>query len=388
MRSTLRLGALALALPAAALAALAAQARADETASRTYDWALVYYMAYDNNLEGCGRPILDMLGKGVTSDEVVVTCQADFTDAEGMRRYTITSAGERVETIPEEGSAEEESLRDYLEWVRATYPARRVALVFLNHGGRLGQMSYDERPGREGGQDWLEVHETSRVVAAWREAVKKDGGEVELCFLQQCGKGTLENYHAFRDTARVIMGSQTTIGAPNYYYEKAIQWACANPQGTGEELASKIREFETPNMFTTYSAFRSSALEQLPEKLAPVLAPLLAKEKVAIPRGLRACFDQPPDELFVDALALLGGLYEANELDAAPFDAFAAWVRDELISGHRVSPARERVAGSWCGFSIYVPRSVRALKRYEHYPIYHDTDLDDLARKLLAPAPR
>ncbi len=380
MKPTLRLTALAL-----ALAALATPARADDTAARTYDWALVYYMAYDNNLEPCGRPILDMLAKGVTSEKVVVTCQADFTDQEGMRRYTITTAGEREERVEGEGSAEEETLRDYLEWVRATYPAKRLALVFLNHGGRLGQMSADDNPGREGGQKWLEVHETSRVVATWREAVKKDGGEVELCFLQQCGKGTLENYYGFRDSARVIMGSQTVVGAPNYYYEKAIQWACANPQGTGEELAAKIREFEPPNMYTTYSAFREAALEELPAKLAPVLAPLVSKDTVTIPRGLRACFDQPPDELFVDGLALLEGLYTANEVERAPLDTFAAWVREELICGHRVSPARERVAGSWCGFSIYVPRSVRALMRYEHYPIYHDTDLDELTRKLLGP---
>lgn len=231
------------------------------------------------------------------------------------------------------------------------------------------------------------MHETSRVVAAWREAVKKDGGEVELCFLQQCGKGTLENYYAFRDAARVIMGSQTTVGAPNYHYERAIKWACANPEGTGEELAAKIREFEPPNMFTTYSAFRSTALEELPKRLAPVLEPLVAKETLTIPRGLRACFDQPPDELFVDGLALLGGLYEANEVDRAPLDVFAAWVRDELMCGHRVSPARENVAASWCGFSIYVPRSQRALKRYEHYPIDHDTALDELVQKVLASAP-
>ncbi|MCW8139466.1 MAG: hypothetical protein KIT58_11260 [Planctomycetota bacterium] len=377
-----------LALAPLALAAsllLGGGARAEQTATKPWDWVLVYYMAYDNNLEPCGRPILDMLGKGVKSPRLVVTCQADFTDNEGMRRYTITHEGEKVEAVPGEGSAEEETLRDYLEWVRLTFPGRRLALIFLNHGGKLGEMSLDENPGREGGQNWLEVHETSRVVAAWREAVKKDGGEVELLFLQQCGKGALENYHAFRDGGRVIMASQTVVGAPNYYYEKALRWAGQHPEGTGEELAAKIREFEPANMFTTYTAMRGAALEELPARLEPVLAPLLKKEQLAAPTGLRSCFDQPPDELFIDGLALLEGLYTQNEVDRAPLDAFATWVREELLCGHRVSPARERVASSWCGFSIYLPRSRRALERYSHYPIYRETRLDDLVGRLLPP---
>lgn len=377
----------------ALVAALTGTASAQGAAPKPErDWTFVYYMSYDNNLEGCGRPILDMLGKGVSSPRLAVTCLADFTD-EGLHRYTFTSEhGERVEDLPGEGSAEEETLRDYLEWARVTYPAKRMALVFLDHGGRLGQMSNDDNPGREGGQNWLEVHETSRVVATWREAVQKDGGEVELMFLQQCGKGTLENYYGFRDAARVIMGSQTVVGAPNYYYTKTLQWAAGHPQGTGEELAAQIRLHEPPNMFTTYSAFLGEELEELPARLAPVLEPLLKKEALAAPRGLRGCFDSPPDELMIDGLALLEGLYTTNELDRAPLEAFSRWARDELMCGHRVSPARERVASTWCGFSIYVPRSRRALKRYEHYPIYAETELDALLERLLvspaAAAPR
>lgn len=372
---------------AASLALLAAPVVADDTrAAPALDWTFVYYMSYDNNLEGCGRPILDMLGKGVTAPNVVVTCQADFTDEEGMRRYVLTKDGERVEQVPGEGSAEEETLREYLDWARRTHPAKKVALVFLDHGGRLGQMSNDDNPGREGGQEWLEVEETSRVVADFRAAVKREGGEVELLFLQQCGKGTLENYYAFRDSARVVMGSQTVVGAPNYYYTETLRWAAANPGGDGVALAEQIRQHEPPNMFTTYSAFRGAALEALPERLEPALAPLLARETVALPVGVRPCFDMPPDELMIDGFALLDALYDANGLDRAPLDAFTAWVREELLCGHRVSPARTRTAGTWCGFSIYLPRSTRALRRYDHYAIYGATELDELVARLLRTA--
>jgi hypothetical protein len=372
---------------AASLALVAAPVVADDTrAQPPLDWAFVYYMSYDNNLEGCGRPILDMLGKGVTSPNIVVTCQADFTDEDGMRRYVLTKDGERVDPVAGEGSAEEETLREYLDWARRTYPAKKVALVFLDHGGRLGQMSNDDNPGREGGQTWLEVEETSRVIADYRAAVREAGGEVELLFLQQCGKGTLENYYAFRDGARVVMGSQTNVGAPNYYYTETLRWAAAHAEADGVALAERLRENEPPNMFTTYTAYRASALEELPARLEPLLAPLLAKETVALPAGVRPCFDMPPDEMMIDGFALLGALYDSNGLEKAPLDAFTAWAREELICGHRVSPGRTRTASSWCGFSIYLPRSQRALRRYDHYAIYGATQLDELMGRLLQTA--
>jgi hypothetical protein len=369
------------------LLALAGAARADDTAARpARDWTIVYYMSYDNNLEACGRPILDMLGKGVTSANVVVTCQADFTAPDGMKRYVETKDGETVAAVEGEGSAEEETVRDYLEWARTTYPARHFALVFLDHGGRLNQMSYDEHPA-EGGHDWLDVVDTAQVITTWRDAVRRQGGEVELLFLQQCGKGTLENYHALRGAARVILGSQTSIGAPNSYYPEAIRWACEHPDGSGEELAAQVRDREGDDMFTTYTAVRGDALETLPDHLAPVLAPLVAKEPMALPAGIRPCFDMPPDELMVDGFALLEALYEANDLDRAPLDAFEAWAKDTLIAGHRVSPKRTKVAGDWCGFSLFVPGSRRALARYaDRYPIYQQTQLDEVMDHLLKSA--
>ena len=372
-------GVLALALLPALLPAGAGAgvARADEAPTTTKRWkyALVYYMNYDNNLEPCGRPILDMLGRGVVSDDVVVTCQADFTDREGLRRYVLTKGKEEVERLAGEDSAATSTLRDYLAWVRDRFPAERYAVIFLDHGGRLGEMSSDEKPEQPDGPKWLEVVETAKACAEWRRTLQ---GSVELLFLQQCGKGTLENYHAFRETAKVVMGSQTIVGAPNTYYEAVLKAVCAEPTLDGEALATKIREGDAPNMFTTYTTVREAALAELPARLEPVLAPLLAREQLALPARLRPCFDMAPDEVFYDAKALLEGLYAANELDAAPLADLFAWLERELLAGHRVSPRRVDVGGTWCGLSIFVPLSAQARARYPHYPIFQETKLDEL----------
>jgi hypothetical protein len=406
----------ALPLLALALALAAPSARADERAPAPREWHLAYYMAYDNNLEGAGRPILDMLKRGLSGEDVVVTCQADFRAQDGMKRYVLTSAGETVEAVEGEGSAEAASLRDYLDWVKTKHPARRYAVIFLDHGGKLGELSVDELPAKlPPGTDpkkakvrprWLEVVETAGVLSTWRKKLPA-GQQVELMFLQQCGKGALENYHAFRESAKVLMGSQTIVGAPNAYYTEVVQALCAKPAVDGEALAAAIRDAETPNMFTTYTTVRGAAMADLPAKLAPVLAPLMAKEKLEAGRydlktfaaaaqgrpapaalataegAIPTCFDQPGDEPFFDGLALLEALYAANGLDRAPLEAFATWAKGTMIAGHRVSPRHTEVAGSWCGFSIMVPISREAITRYAHYPIYRETQLDELLGKHL-----
>jgi hypothetical protein len=345
-----------------------------------YEWVVYYYMAYDNNLEKCGRPILDMIKSGITNDKVAVVVSADFRDTKGMQRFVLTQGKERVTQLTEEGSAEEETLAAELKWVRQNLRAKKYAVVFLNHGGALGQMSYDEQPGKEGGQKWLYPPHVAKALTQWRKQIKPS--EVELVFYQQCGKGSVENYHAMRTAARYVMGSQTVVGAPNHYYKATLSYLCQNPGIDGKELAKTITRTETPNMFTTYSTFSSKKLGDLPKRLDATLEPLLKLGEIKLPRGIKPCFDFGRREMFFDGLHLLRGLYTANALDPAPVEAFAKWISSDLITSHRVSPLKQKKAGDWCGFSIFFPVNPRLLTQYKDYPIYGASKIDEFYTSL------
>ncbi|MBE7491967.1 MAG: hypothetical protein HS108_09480 [Planctomycetes bacterium] len=363
--------------------------------SPAWDWVLFYYMGYDNNLGVFGRPILDMLNKGITGERVAVITVADFRGKGGMKRYEATKAGEKETALDTEDAADETTLKTQLEWTSKHYPAARYAVVFLDHGGRLSEMSHDETPGPSG-RDWLHVVKVAEVIANWRKDLP---GRLEHLFVQQCGKGALENYHAFAKAAPWVMASQTVVGAPNYYYTEVVKALCAKPDVDGKELAALIQKHETDNMFTTYTLVNNAAMEKLPEKLNAVLKPLLELETLrqpailaenprrneAKPEGAfcRRCFQPANDESFVDGLALLRALYDANGLDKAPCDTFAAWVKEDLVALHRVSPRATAKAGDWCGFSLYVPSTKAALERYKEYPIYKDTKLKELMARLV-----
>jgi hypothetical protein len=376
-----------------------APAGADDTKAEPvkadYDWVFFYYMAYDNNLEGCGRPILNMLKEGVTNDRVAVVTFADFTDKKGMKRYEATTAGEKETQLEVESSAHESTLKEQLEWTRDNYKADKYVIVFLDHGGALSEMSYDTYPGKGATQNWLHAVKVADVITEWRKGLS---GKLEFVFIQQCGKGTLENFHAFRDAAPYVMASQTVVGAPNYYYTDALKAVCEKPDVDGKEISHLFQQNETDNMFTTYTTMNDKALKEVSGKLDAVLKPLLEVKELKRPtildeykrRGEKApegascrmCFEGGPDEQMVDGIALLTALYDANELDKAALDTFAAWAKETLITEHRVSPRRESHAGTWCGFSLYVPKTTEALERYKDYPIYKDSKLEELMAKL------
>src|SRR4051794_40652516 len=81
-----------------------------------YDWGVVYFMSYDNNLETHGRTIIERIGAGISSERTIAAVQADFRDRGGMRRYTIRSSGIEVTRVDSENSASEHRFLDYLTW--------------------------------------------------------------------------------------------------------------------------------------------------------------------------------------------------------------------------------------------------------------------------------
>ncbi len=299
-----------------------------EKKETVYDWVFFYYMAYDNNLEGCGRPILDMLAKGITGDNVAIVTFADFRDEKGMRRYEQTKGKEKITVLETENSAEETTLEEQLKWTGENYKAKHYAIVFLDHGNRLDEMSKDENPGK-GGKEWLKLPQVAPLLVQFRKDVMNT---LELVFIQQCGKGALENFHAMRGVAPYVMASQTVVGTPNYYYVAALKAVCRKPEIDGKQLARLFTDHETAEMFTTYTTINEKALNELTTKLDAALKPLLDLEELAKPtilpefdkRGkevpvegtsVRMCFQPASDEQFCDGLAWLKAMYEANKLD-------------------------------------------------------------------------
>jgi len=352
-----------------ALGAAVLLAGAPAGAVEPVERVLIYWMAYDNDLTVLADPILDMIEAGVTSPEIVVTVHVDRRGPGGMARIVITDQGRETTPLPwEEGSAELGVLRRELDHVAARHPAARYGVVFLDHGGRLDEMSHDEH----GGASWLDPRHVAQVLDHWDDT---HPGALDLVFLQQCGKASLETLHAFGLAADTVVASQAVIGAPNFYYTKALGELSAQPTWYGAALGAAMVRHDRSDMYRTYTVASGSGLAALPSHIDPVLAPLLARGSALRWTGGPEPVWTYRGERYLDLFGLLGLLYADNGLDPEPVETLRAWWDAQVMLTHQVSPAHPRDAQRLSGATVLLPDAAGGWRSYADFPLYQQTQL-------------
>jgi hypothetical protein len=246
--------------------------------------------------------------------------------------------------------------------------------VFLNHGGRLDEMCFDESPGEKIEKKWLSAQLAGPIIRKFR---KEAPGDVDLLFLQQCGRGSVENIYNFRGSAKAVMASQMNVGAPNTYYENTMKWLVTEQKPSGFELARQI--MSNDKHFSNYVCVNGDSLEELPKQLDLVIQALLDDRKTNLtpPADLQPCY-QYEEETNYDLLEWLNGVVNGNKRSQKSLELFKKWLREKLIVATEVHPGvGERVKG-WCGLALWVPEREKVRGRYPDYPIFQNSRLNDL----------
>lgn len=337
-----------------------------------FDWGVAYYMSYDNNLEALGAPIIGSIRRGIRSERTVAAVQADFGDRRGMRRLTIKKTGVTERRIPSEDSASEDQAIAYLNWFVKTFRCKRYVVVFLDHGGKLDEMCYDQHPGATQKQ-WM----SGRILGGrLRELQKRMSGRWELLFLQQCGRGSVENLYSFRGTARFLMSSPVPVGAPNTYYAPVNEWLGQNPEAEGDQIAARIAAADRD--YTLYTCLRTAKLDELPRRLDAAIAPFLTTDRLNTP-DLPDVIYRDGEEPIVDLKAYLEELSAVNRSGGAGTERLLQWIGQELLTG--VWRRGGQVIGRWrpierlCGLTLYVPSSTADAARYDELDLYRQSRL-------------
>ncbi|MBW4492062.1 MAG: clostripain family protease [Oscillatoria princeps RMCB-10] len=346
-----------------------------------FDWIFLYWMPYDNNLSRFGEPILEMLAKGVRSENILVAVESDFWGAKNLSRRAIAKDRVEVEQLETANSASEEVFVEYLNWANSRFVADKWAIVFLGHGGRLDEISPDEDTGTaQSGTQWMNIKKLSDVI---QEFNKKIGKPVELLFLQNCNKATIEVHYTLREAARYTLASQKLLGAPNYYYEQVLQFLGSNPGVNGGQLAEKIMEFERPDMYSSYTVTENRYLRELPARLNPLIDEILSSlssKRLAISRS-----ELKPylywDELFVDAVFLLKELTKRSGCAENRCDDFVGLLQTSVIYRYQQNP--QQLNPNLSGLGLLLPRSKGQLEQYQYLPAFSDLKLAELFEAIL-----
>jgi hypothetical protein len=218
---------------------------------QTFDWLLIYYMPYDNNLSPLATTILNQFKIDHPNKKIGVTLQTDLAGPGGMTRYAINDLIDSIK-MDDEYSGRSQSLDSYLAWVSSKFKARHYCIVLLNHGGTMNQYGLDEYPE----ENWL-------TISSVAESIKKFNAQVgisrlDLLFEQVCARATLENLYEFRDISHFTLASQTLVPAPGYYYTSLVKNLTSQTASTGSELADLIVKNERSDMYYSYSLVDNS----------------------------------------------------------------------------------------------------------------------------------
>ncbi len=309
------------------------------------DWLFIYYMPYDNNLSSLGSKIVKMIKEGINSDKVQAVVQADFAGEGGIYRFSIDA--NKIDTlwIEEENAAKTTTYQDYLDWVREHFDFEKSVVVFLDHGGRLDEICLDEYPE----EAFLKIDEVAKVLEDFNQ---KRAKKIDLLFMQVCTKGVLEAFYEFKDIAHYSLASQTLLKAPNYYYTPLFETLSNEDISTGLEIAQLIAEYETLDMYNSYTCINHQEFTVFSNLFKDFLNYYHQKET-------RQLTQQPITEYFAgeeyyDVISFLENLTFKDKKASQSKKRLINCITDELISFHKInSKATVSTISKYSGLSIY-----------------------------------
>lgn len=368
-----------------------------------YDWVLLYWMPYDNDLSSLGQPIIQMLSRGVQSNNILVVVESDFSGARQLSRRTISKGKIDVQHLETANSSNEKVFAEYLDWARSKFQAKHWAIVFLGHGGRLLEISPDEHPDSDSLSEtkWMNLQKLSDVIVKFNRAVDN---RVELVFFQNCNKGNIEAHYMFRDTAKYTLSSQFLLGAPNYYYESLLQYLGNYPDIDGGQLAEKIMEFERQDMYHSLTLTNNRYLNKLPEKLNPVIDSILSSDIQSVRTWINSHIlisaqknnrrENTKDfytylgENFVDIGEFFKKIAEKSGITQKQYNDFINFLQKSIIKkvqrdGELFSSISRKRYQNYLGMGLFLPASRQELEAYRYLQVYSDLKLATLFDAIL-----
>ncbi|MDF0552567.1 clostripain-related cysteine peptidase [Kamptonema sp. UHCC 0994] len=343
-----------------------------------YKWVILYWMPYDNDLYPFGFPILQMLARGVQSDNILVVVQADFLGANNLSRSIITKGKVEVQQLKTANSASEEVFAEYLNWANSQFVANKWAIAFLGHGGQLDKISPDVNTGTlQLETQWMNIKKLSDVITNFNREINS---RVELFFFQNCNKGTIEAHYTFRDAANYTLSSQKLLGAPNYYYESTLQFLGRNLELNGGQLAEKIMKFERSDMYNSYTVTNNQYVRELPGKLNPLIDKITSSKLKPINWGELKPY-RYMDEDFIDVVLLIQAIAkEATDIQNN-CDDFVDFLKNLMIYKYHKNPAKANSGLS--GLGLLLPSNKEHLQKYRYLPVFSELKLVELFNTIL-----
>lgn len=207
------------------------------------DWAVLAYIAGDNNLSDAGLEDIEEMCLEGSSERVHVGVEIDtYGEHTGSIRYEIsepdwTGNAHRtvIERLPEKNTGDPETLLEFLKWGFNRYLAGDYLLVVWNHGAGFRSIRRDI-----GYDDFGSSLDMPEIENVFRRAGINPGKKISILGFDACLMNMLEIAHHFRDQVKYLVGSQQTEPGDGWPYEEVL--GAAKASSSAEALAKRIVE--------------------------------------------------------------------------------------------------------------------------------------------------
>jgi hypothetical protein len=303
------------------------------------------------------------------------------TDAQRINSRLLQDLGEGIDM----GSAD--TLREFIQWARATYPADRYALVIWNHGSgwrsraafRGRAVSFDDEMGTS-----IKIWELPTAIRPTSADPVMDVLLFDASLMQM-----LEVAYECRNVARYIVGSEESPPGEGYPYHEILKPLMNNSDIAPAQWASAI-----PTIFVnwyhanfpsyrniTQSAVDASRLENVATALDALAGSLIAKRTLYATSLARARIDAQgystyPEYRDLWHAAELIKQYTGDAELTQRVNALQQALQQAVIANDRDRRAGSRVYHSY-GLSIYFPDSGSYLGRYSNTALARATRWDE-----------
>jgi len=213
------------------------------------EWTVAVFLAADNDLAKFGIDDIDKMEAGGVDPRVGVVVQAEFSprhlaaincDSRCFNRpnfdtfrYVITGEGADVPgpngptiDIGNRNMTDPAELREFVQWVKANHPAKRLLVVLWNHGGGFQGLLVDETSAPE------HIMEISDLPTALRN------DPVNVLDFDMCLMGGYEVLAQLSGNTAFTVFSQETIPAGGHPYTQIIRRMNANPTADAATVAA------------------------------------------------------------------------------------------------------------------------------------------------------
>lgn len=329
----------------------------------------VYWMPYDNDLNVWADSIYQMIQSGVSTTDIIVTIQKDVSGDSGMTRSIISNEDIVNYQISDDKSYSGKSFNDYLSWVFNRIESDRYVIIFLNHGGKLDEIGLDEFPEKQ----FLRIDSARLAIDNFN---KLNGKKTELVFFQVCTKGSIEPLYEFKDTANYTMFSQTTLGAPNFYYASFFKsLSKVNVEKlTGIDLARSIVDFERDDMYNSLVCIDNARFDSFELELHNFLNAYKDLTKYDINQNRPLFYYGQSYWDLVAFIKSFEGISSEELLKSI----------EELIVMNKINPKHDNMKG-YCGLSILAMNKnyLEQIENYGHLNFFNAFNTKDFYLKSL-----